>query len=46
MTIDDQIKDEKIHYDINRKAPKITALSSGKIYKFQHLAGEEILPSK
>ena len=45
MTIDDQIKDEKLHYDINRKAPKITALSSGKIYKFQHLAGEEILPS-
>ena len=31
MTIDDQIKDEKLQFDINREASKISALSSGKI---------------
>ena len=31
MTIDDQIRDEKLHYDINREAAKIPALSLGKI---------------
>ena len=45
MTIDDQIKDEKLQYDINRKATKISALSSGKINKYKYLTGEEILPS-
>ena len=44
MTIDDQIKDEK-QYDINREAAKITALSSGKIDKYEYLTGKEILPS-
>ena len=45
MTIDDNIKDEKLQYDIKRKAAKISALSSGKIDKYEYLAGEEILPS-
>ena len=45
MTIEDQIKDEKIQYDINREAAKISALSSGKIDKYEYLTGEEILPS-
>ena len=45
MTIDDQIIDEKLQYDINREAAKISALSSGKIYKCEYLTGEEILPS-
>ena len=45
MTIEDQIKDEKLQYDINRKAAKISALSSGKIDKYEYLTGEEILPS-
>ena len=27
MTIEDQIKDEKLQYDINREAAKISALS-------------------
>ena len=45
MTIEDQIKDEKLQYDINRKAVKISALSSGKIDKYEYLTGEEILPS-
>ena len=45
MTIEDQIRDEKLQYDINREAAKISALSSGKIDKCEYLTGEEILPS-
>ena len=45
MTIDDQIRDEKLQYDINREAAKISALSSSKINKYEYLTGEEILPS-
>ena len=45
MTIDDQIRDEKLQYDINREAAKISALSSGKIHKYEYLTGEDILPS-
>ena len=45
MTIEDQIKDEKLQYDINREGAKISALSSGKIDKYEYLTGEEILPS-
>ena len=45
MTIDDKIKDEILQYDINREAARISALPSGKIKKYEHLTGEEILPS-
>ena len=45
MTIEDQIKDEKLQCDINREAAKISALSSGKLDKYEYLTGEEILPS-
>ena len=45
MTIEDQIKDEKLQYDINREAAKISDLSSGKLDKYEYLTGEEILPS-
>ena len=45
MTIEDQIKDEKLQYDINREAAKISALSSGKNDKYEYLTGEETLPS-
>ena len=45
MTIDDNITDEKWPYDINREAVKISALSSGKINKYEYLTSEEILPS-
>ena len=45
MTINDQIRDEKLNYDIDREAAKISALSSGKIDKYEYLTGEEILPS-
>ena len=46
MTINDQIRDEKLQYYINREAAKISALSSGKINKYEYLTGEDILPSK
>ena len=45
MTIDDQIRDKKLEYDINREAAEISALSTGKINKCEHLTGKEILPS-
>ena len=45
MTINDQIRDEKLRYDINREAAKISAWSSGKIHKYEYLTGEDILPS-
>ena len=45
MTIEDPIRDEKLQYDINREAAKISALSSGKIDKYEHLTVEETLPS-
>ena len=45
MTIDDQIRDENLQYDINREAAKISALSWNKIGKYEYLAGEETLPS-
>ena len=45
MTINDQITDEKRQYDINRETAKISALSSGKIHKYEYLPGEDILPS-
>ena len=45
MTIEDRIEDEKLQYDINREAAKISALSSGKLDKYEYLTGEEILPS-
>ena len=45
MTINDQIRDENLQYDINREVAKILALSSGKINKYKYLTGENILPS-
>ena len=45
MTINDQIRDEKLQYDINRKTAEISDLSSGKIDKYEYLTGKEILPS-
>ena len=45
MTIYDKIRHEKVQYDINREAAKISASSSGEIAKYEFLTGEEILPS-
>ena len=45
MIIDGHIKDEKLQYDINTEDAKISALSSGKIDKYEYFTGEEILLS-
>ena len=45
MIIHDQVRDEKLQYDINRKADIISALSSNKIDKDEYLTGEELIPS-
>ena len=45
MIINDQIRDEKLQYNINRERAKISPLSSGKIDKYEYLTGGEILPS-
>ena len=45
MTVHDQIVDEKLQYDINREAAKISALSSGKFDEYEYHTGEEILSS-
>ena len=34
---------KKLRYDINKEAAKISALSSGKVDKYEYLTGEEIL---
>ena len=44
MKINDQIRDEKLRYDINREA-KWSALSSKEFNKYEYLTGEEILTS-
>ena len=41
MITDNQTKDEKLQYDINREAAEISALSSGKINKYEYLTGEK-----
>ena len=45
MTIDDQIRDEKLQYDINREVAERSALSLGKINKYEYVTGEKILAS-
>ena len=45
MPIDDMVRDEKLECDINKEAAKMSALLSGKIDKYEHLKGEDILPS-
>ena len=45
MTINDQIRDKKLPYDINREATKRSALSSAKVHKCEYLTGEDILLS-
>ena len=45
MTINYQIRDEKLQYEINREAAQISALSSGKIHKYEYLTGEDLFSS-
>ena len=40
MKIDYQIRDQKLQYDINRKAAVLSALSLGKIDRCEYLTGE------
>ena len=44
MTFNDKIRYEKLQYNINSKAAKIVALSSGKFDEYKYLTGEEIFP--
>ena len=44
MTVNDQIRDEKLQYDINRETTKISTLSSNKYGKYEYFTDEEILP--
>ena len=44
MTINDQIREKKLQYNINRKAEKISALSYRKIDEYEYLTDREILP--
>ena len=43
MTIDDKTRDEKLQYDVNWEAAKISALSSGKIFNMNILQVKKIL---
>ena len=40
MTIDGQIRNEKLQYNTNREASKIYALSSNKFNKYESLRSE------
>ena len=46
MTINDQIRDERLQYNINTEAAKISALSSGKIHTYEYLTGKDVFSSK
>ena len=43
MTNFDKISNERLQYNICREATKLSALSSGKIDKYEYLTHEEIL---
>ena len=45
MIFDEKIRDEKLQNYVNSETAKISALSSGKLDKFDYLTDEEILPS-
>ena len=43
MKIDDKIRNEKVQYNIYKEAVKISALSSGKIEKYDILRAKKYL---
>ena len=45
MTIYNKTRDEKLQFDTNKETTKISALSFGKIDRYEYLTGEEILTS-
>ena len=44
MTINDKIGDKKLQHDTDKGAAIISALSSGKIEKYEYFTGEEMVP--
>ena len=46
MAINNKIRDGKLQQDINKEAAKVSAMSSGKIDKYECLTGKEILPDQ
>ena len=44
FSTDDKIRDAKLQYYINREAAKTSALSYGKIDKYEYLTAEHIVP--
>ena len=40
--LDDKIKAKKAQYDLDRKAAKISALSSGELEKYEYLISEDL----
>ena len=44
MTINDNIRDEKLQYDIKREAAKISPLLSGKVNHYEYLTDDGMLP--
>ena len=44
MTIEDEIRDEKLQHNINIETPKTFALQSSKIDKYEHFASDAMLP--
>ena len=45
MTINNQIRDEKLQYDINKETAKISTWSSKNFHAYEYLTGEDMLPS-
>ena len=45
MIINDKIRDEKLQYDINREATKMSALSIGNADKYEYPTDEKIVTS-
>ena len=43
MIINEKIREEKLQYDINKEAPKISAFSSANFNKYEYLTGKEVL---
>ena len=45
IAINYQIRDDKLQYNINKEAAKISALSSRNMRKYKYLNDEDLLPS-
>ena len=45
-TVDNKIEQNEAQYDLDREIPKISALSSGNVSKYEFLTGKDVLPEK